>query len=54
MPSIQPLMPDVDFAYDAVPNLHELLDELRAHGPVVPVTYHGETVWLITSFAELR
>jgi cytochrome P450 len=47
-------MPEVDFAYDEVPNLHELLDQLRHAGPVVPVTYLGETVWLVNSYAELR
>jgi cytochrome P450 len=54
MVAIAALMPEVDFAYDEVPNLHELLDELRQHGPVVPVTYHNETVWLINSYAQLR
>lgn len=48
-----PLMPAIDFAYDEVPNLHELLDELRQHGPVVPVRYHGKPAWLINSYAEL-
>jgi len=48
------LMPGVDFAYDELPDLHEPLDELRAIGPVVPVTYHGETVWLITRYEELK
>lgn len=48
------LMPDTDFAYDALPDLHQRLDELRATGPVVPVTYHGQTVWLITRYQELK
>jgi cytochrome P450 len=47
------LMPDVDFAYAELPNLHEALDALRAHGPVVPVRFHGETTWLILAYEEL-
>ncbi len=48
------LMPGTDFAYDELPDLHQRLDELRAIGPVVPVTYHGQTVWLITRYQELK
>jgi cytochrome P450 len=48
------LMPDVDFAYDELPDLHERLDELRAMGAVVPVTYHGQTTWLITRYDVLK
>jgi hypothetical protein len=48
------LMPDIDFAHDPVPNLHELLAELRTHGPVVPVRYHGNRTWLINSFQLLN
>ena len=48
------LMPGIDFAYDELPDLHQRLDELRALGPVVPVTYHGQTVWLITRYQELK
>ncbi|MFM7783509.1 MAG: hypothetical protein ACKPE6_02495 [Gammaproteobacteria bacterium] len=47
------LMPEIDFAHDPVPNLHELLAELRQHGPVVPVCYHGKRTWLINSFELL-
>lgn len=53
MQSVMPLMQTVDFAYDEVTNLHEILDELRAHGPVVPVRYLGGTVWLILAHREL-
>lgn len=49
-----PLMPHIDFARDDLANLHEVLDELRVHGPVVPVNYHGAPVWLISRFEELR
>lgn len=48
------LMPGTDFAYDELPDLHQRLDELRAIGPVVAVTYHGQTVWLITRYQELK
>lgn len=47
------LMPDIDFAYAEVPNLHELLQELRQSGPVVSVQYHGRPTWLILGFEEL-
>lgn len=54
MVAAQALLPEIDFAHDEVPNLHELLDQLRQHGSVIPVTYLGETVWLINSYTELR
>ena len=47
-------LPDVDFAYDELPDLHEVLDGLRPAGPVVKVKYHGEPAWLITGYEELR
>jgi cytochrome P450 len=47
-------MPEVDFAYDDLPDLHEKLDELRAQGPVVPVKYHGNRVWLILDHALVK
>lgn len=53
MPAPAPLMPHIDFAYDEVLNLHEVLDELRRQGPVVPVKFHGDPVWLILDHAEL-
>jgi cytochrome P450 len=48
-----PLRPDVDFAQHEVPDLHALYDELRAHGPVVPVQYHGQPTWLINGYDEV-
>ncbi len=33
--------------------LHELMDDLRAQAPVVPVTFLGERVWLITDHAHV-
>jgi cytochrome P450 len=48
------LEPGIDFAYAELPDLHAVLDRLRARGPVVRVTYHGAPCWLITRYAELR
>lgn len=53
MPASSPLLPHIDFARDRVPDLHALLDELRPHGPVVSVLYHGSPTWLILGFDEL-
>jgi cytochrome P450 len=47
-------LPEVDFAHADAPDLHELLDELRKIGPVVPVRYLGELAYMINSHAELR
>lgn len=46
--------PEIDFAMDAVPNLHDVLRDLRARHAVAPVRYHGQTAYLITRFADLR
>ena len=54
MDAYAPLMPQVDFAYDEVTDLHELLDQLRVHGPVVRVKYLGAPVWAILDHAELN
>lgn len=54
MPAVAPLMPHIDFAHDEVLNLHEILEELRTHGSVVPVLYFGAPVWLILDHAELN
>jgi cytochrome P450 len=47
------LLPELDFAHAPLPDLHAVLDTLRAHGPIVPVRYHGETTWLILGYEEL-
>ncbi|HTJ65378.1 MAG TPA: cytochrome P450 [Alphaproteobacteria bacterium] len=54
MDALAPLMPDVDFAYDEVTNLHELIEELRPNGPVVRVKYLGAPVWAILDHKELN
>ena len=53
MAARDPLMPAIDFAHDALPDLHDRLAELRRHGPVVPVRYHGSPVWLVLDHAVL-
>ena len=50
----EPLYPEIDFATDAVPDLHAVLRDLRDRGPVVPIRYHGGVAWAITRFAELK
>ena len=51
---VEPVLPEIDFAMAEAPNLHELLDETRRHGPVVPVRYLGETAYLVNRHRELR
>ncbi len=53
MSAATPLLPELDFAHAELPDLHDVLDRLRPHGPVVPVRYHGETTWLILAHEEL-
>ena len=52
--AVEPLLPELDLAYDEVPDLHARLDETRDHGPVVPVRYHEQQAWLITGYEALR
>ncbi len=47
------LLPELDFATAEVPDLHAILAELRTHGSVVPVRFHGELTWLILGYEEL-
>lgn len=54
MSAVQIQLPDVDFAYDELPDLHEVIDGLRVSGPVSRVKYLGEPAWLITGYQELR
>jgi cytochrome P450 len=54
MTAAQLNFPDIDFAYDPLPDLHNYLDDLREIGPVVAVKYLGEPAWLITRFDELK
>ncbi|GLV26869.1 cytochrome P450 [Sphingobium sp. Cam5-1] len=50
----EPLMSDKDFGLDELPDLHELLAELRTHGSVVPVKFWGNTIWLIMGHPEVK
>ena len=47
-------LPEMDFAYADAPDLHEVLDELREQGPVVPVLYHGELAYLVTTHEAVK
>lgn len=49
-----PAYPEIDFATDAVPQLHAVLRDLREQGPVVPIRYHGGTAWAITRYDALK
>jgi cytochrome P450 len=48
------LRPDIDFGFDEVTNLYDVLDELRQHGSVVPVNYIGSPAWLVVGHAEVN
>jgi cytochrome P450 len=54
MPAAQALLPDVDFALHDVPDLHEILAELRGHGPAVPILFAGRVTWLINGFDAVK
>lgn len=54
MSEVQVEVPEIDFAMDAVPDLHEILADLRTRHAVAPVRYHGATAYLITRFGDLR
>jgi cytochrome P450 len=54
MDAYAPLLPEVDFAYDEVVDLHELVEKLRAHGPVVRIKYLDAPVWAILDHALLN
>lgn len=51
---VEPEYPQIDFASDAVPNLHEVLADLRERYRVAPIRYHGSLAYLITRFDDLR
>ncbi|MEE8041984.1 MAG: hypothetical protein V3T15_04215, partial [Pseudomonadales bacterium] len=48
-----PLLPEIDFATEDLPQLHAILAQLRSTHRVAPVCYHGVTTWLITGHKEL-
>ncbi len=49
-----PEYPEVDFASGEIPELHEILADLRERYAVAPVIYHGGVAYLITRFADLQ
>ena len=48
-----PLMPDVDFLLDYVPDFHERIAELRKHGPVVPIMGFGQPGWALLDYEHV-
>ncbi len=48
-----PLFPEIDFATAEVPNLHEILAQIRALAPVARVRYHRVPTWLISGHKQL-
>ena len=50
---MDPLFPEIDFATDELPNLHEIIAKVRASHRVAPVRYHGRTTWLIAGHKEV-
>ena len=47
------LFPEMDFAWNEVPDLHALLDEARGHGTVVTVRYHDKPAYLVLGHAAV-
>jgi len=50
----QPDFPHLDFALDPIPDLHEVLAQLRSQHAVAPVHYLGENAYLITRFRDVQ
>ena len=44
MPQIQPHAAEIDFASAELPNLHDVLAEMRQKGPVSPIPFAGNTL----------
>ncbi len=40
-------LPEIDFAADPLPNLHEILADLRAKEPVSLIQFAGKPIWLL-------
>ena len=43
-------LPEIDFAIDPLPNLHEVLAELREQGPVSCIQFAGQPIWLVNDY----
>ena len=52
--SVEPEYPHIDFATDAVPDLHAILADLRERYRVAPIRYHGQVAYLLTRFGDLK
>ena len=50
----EPEYPHVDFAMGELPDLHDILADLRERHAVAPVVYHGGVAYLITRFADVQ
>ncbi len=50
---MEPLFPEIDFATDELPNLHQIIAKIRAAQRVAPVRYRGVTTWLIAGHKEV-
>ena len=48
------MMPEIDFAADELPNLHDILSELRRQGPVSPINFAGKKIWLINDYKTVK
>jgi cytochrome P450 len=46
--------PDLDFAAGDIPDLHQVLADLRHRRPVAPVTFHGERSWMLTRYDHVE
>ncbi len=53
MDSTEIRFPDIDFAADPLPNLHEVLAELRRQEPVSPILFAGKPIWLVNDHETL-
>lgn len=54
MSSSEIRMPEIDFASDPLPHLHEVLAELRRQEPVSRVLFAGEPTWLVNDHECVR
>jgi cytochrome P450 len=50
----EPEYPHIDFASGELPELHDVLTDLRERHAVAPVVYHGGVAYLITRFADVQ
>jgi hypothetical protein len=45
--------PEIDFAVDPLPNLHEVLGEVRETEPVSRLMFAGNPVWVFNDYATV-